>query len=71
VVPLAEVRPGDVYTRRLRRRGPTWRQVLHVAGDGRVVYKTPRGTRGACTIKTFLRWADRLNRHNPKGGPLC
>lgn len=66
---MLEVSKGDVYARRRPKRGPTWREVLLVRDD-RVIYATPRGTKGSCSLKTFIRWADGHNRFTPKAGPL-
>ena len=65
----SELGPHAVFFRKLRTRD-TYRIVLYVHMDGRIVYTTPSGRKGACSARTFLRWAGALRRFTPKDGPL-
>lgn len=66
---MLEIAPGDVYLRRTSRGRELLRRVLLVR-DGRVVYRNRGNAQRACSVKTFIKWADGRRRFTPKGGPL-
>lgn len=64
-----ELSPGDVYLRRTAGGRQTLRRVVLVRGD-RVIYRTRANVQRACSVQTFIRWADARRRFSLKEGPL-
>jgi hypothetical protein len=58
-----------VYLRRTPKGRELLRRVMLVRDD-RVIYRNRGNRQGACSVKTFIKWADGQRRFKPKAGPL-